>query len=153
MSTGSSKSREPFVPKPLKTPAPSRSACPGHSSLSYMGGCMQTRAPICVFCPWLFWHRCGSSVNDQPALFFVRAFVNALSATWHERYPLCSAPRWVMAGSEKEIAPAPSTLEKDASTYQLLLSSLTLLHLSLSFRTCVSPNLVLRLPATAGVQM
>lgn len=119
---------------------------------------MQTRAPICVFCTWLFWHRCCSSVNDQPALFFVRAFVNALSATWRERYPLCSAPRWVMAGSEKEIASAPSTLEKDASVYQPLLSSdphlpLTLLHLSLSFRACVSPNLVLRLPATAEVQM
>lgn len=69
---------------------------------------MQTCAPICVFHTWLFWCSCGSSVNDKPALFFVRAFVNALLATLHERYPLCSAPRWVTAGSEKEIAPAPS---------------------------------------------
>lgn len=56
----------------------------------------------------LFWCSCGSSVNDKPALFFFRAFVNALLVTLHEGYPLCSAPCWVMAGSGKEITPAPS---------------------------------------------
>lgn len=73
---------------------------------------MQTHAPICVFHTQLFWHSCGSSVNDKPALFFIRAFVDALLVILHERYPLCSAPCWVMAGSEKEIAPAPSPWRK-----------------------------------------
>lgn len=67
-----------------------------------------TCSHLCSSYMALFWHSCCSSVNDKPGLFFVRAFVNALLATLHEQYPLCSAPRWVTAGSEKEIAPAPS---------------------------------------------
>lgn len=96
----------------LRTPDPSRAACPGHTSCSYTGGWVQTRAPICVLHPWLFRQSCSSWVNDNPALFFIRAFVNALLATSHGRCPLCSAPCWVTAGSEKEIAAAPSPWRK-----------------------------------------
>lgn len=70
---------------------------------AHTGGSVQTRAPICVLHPWLFWQSCSPWESENPALFLIRAFADDSARAVPPVLGTTLGDGWL----QKETAPAP----------------------------------------------